>query len=178
MPDNPIGASIRRKEDHRFLIGKGRYTDDLNRPGQVYACFLRSSHAHANLESVDIQQAQAAPGVLGVFTEADLAADDVGPIPCAFAPDRGQQNAPPRPALARGKVRFVGDPVAAVAAVDRHVAVALPNDSIERRKAEPRSLASFLGREERLEDVGQVIGRDADAGIADFEQDPGALGDA
>jgi carbon-monoxide dehydrogenase large subunit len=111
-----IGASITRKEDQRFLTGKGRYVDDLNRPGQAYAVFLRSAHAHATLTSIDTEAAAAAPGVVAVFTGADLAADGVGPIPCGFAPDGGPQNAPPRPALAQGKVRFVGDLVAMVVA--------------------------------------------------------------
>jgi carbon-monoxide dehydrogenase large subunit len=100
----------------RFLTGKGRYVDDLNRPGQAYAVFLRATHAHATLNSIDTEAAAASPGVVAVLTGADLAADGVGPIPCGFAADGGPQNAPPRPALAQGKVRFVGDPVAMVVA--------------------------------------------------------------
>jgi len=111
-----IGASVKRKEDQRFLTGRGRYVDDINRPGQAYVIFLRSTHAHATLNSIDTETAAAAPGVVAVFTGADLAADGVGPIPCGFAADGGPQNAPPRPALAQGKVRFVGDPVAMVIA--------------------------------------------------------------
>jgi carbon-monoxide dehydrogenase large subunit len=111
-----IGANVRRKEDQRFLTGKGRYVDDLNRPGQAYAVFLRATHAHATLNSIDTEAAAASPGVVAVLTGADLAADGVGPIPCGFAPDGGPQNAPPRPALAQGKVRFVGDLVAMVVA--------------------------------------------------------------
>jgi carbon-monoxide dehydrogenase large subunit len=110
-----IGAAVRRKEDQRFLTGKGRYVDDLNRPGQAYAVFLRATHAHATLNSIDTEAAAASPGVVAVLTGADILADGVGPIPCGFAPDGGPQNAPPRPALAQGKVRFVGDLVAMVA---------------------------------------------------------------
>ncbi len=116
MPDTGIGASVRRKEDQRFLTGRGRYTDDIDRPGQSYACFVRSPHAHAKINGINTDAAQAAPGVLAVLTGDDLQADGVGGIPCGFAPDGGPQNAPPRPALAQGKVRFVGDLVALVVA--------------------------------------------------------------
>ncbi|MEE8214102.1 MAG: xanthine dehydrogenase family protein molybdopterin-binding subunit, partial [Alphaproteobacteria bacterium] len=85
-------------------------------PGQVYAYFLRSPHAHARIGSVDNSAALASPGVIGVFTGDDLAADGVGGIPCGFAPDGGPMNEPPRPALAQGVVRFVGDLVAVVIA--------------------------------------------------------------
>jgi carbon-monoxide dehydrogenase large subunit len=116
MPDTGMGASVRRKEDQRFLTGRGRYTDDIDRPGQSYACFVRSPHAHAKINGINTDAAQAAPGVLAVLTGDDLQADGVGGIPCGFAPDGGPQNAPPRPALAQGKVRFVGDLVALVVA--------------------------------------------------------------
>jgi carbon-monoxide dehydrogenase large subunit len=116
MAETGIGAPVRRLEDNRFLTGLGRYTDDIARPGQVYAYFLRSPHAHARIGSVDTSAALASPGVIGVFTGEDLAADGVGGIPCGFAPDGGPMNEPPRPALAQGVVRFVGDLVAVVVA--------------------------------------------------------------
>lgn len=111
-----IGASVKRVEDLRFLTGRGTYTDDINRPGQSYAFILRSPHGHAKIKSIDIAAAAAAPGVLGVFTGDDLAADGVGGMPCGFAPNGGPQNAPPHPALAQGTVRFVGEHVALVVA--------------------------------------------------------------
>ncbi len=116
MAETGIGAAVRRKEDYRFLTGKGNYTDDINRSGQVYAYFVRSTRPHAKLKSINAKATKAAPGVVGVFTGDDLAADGVGGIPCAFAPDGGPMNEPPRPALAQGKVRFVGDMVAVVIA--------------------------------------------------------------
>ena len=116
MAETGIGARVRRIEDNRLLTGLGRYTDDISRPGQVYAYFLRSPHAHARIGSVDKSAALASPGVIGVFTGDDLAADGVGGIPCGFAPDGGPMNEPPRPALAQGVVRFVGDLVAVVIA--------------------------------------------------------------
>ena len=114
MTDTGIGASVRRTEDRRFLTGKGNYTDDINRPGQSHAVFVRSPHAHAKIGGVDTTRAAAVPGVLAVLTGDDVAADGIGGMPCGFAPDGGPQNAPPRPALAQGKVRFVGDLVAMV----------------------------------------------------------------
>jgi len=116
MAETGIGAAVRRKEDYRFLTGKGKYTDDINRSGQVYAYFVRSTRPHAKLKSINAKTTKAAPGVVGVFTGDDLAADGVGGIPCAFAPDGGPMNEPPRPALAQGTVRFVGDMIAVVIA--------------------------------------------------------------
>ncbi len=111
-----IGAAVKRKEDLRFLTGKGSYVDDLNRPGQAYAVFVRSPHAHARIVAIDVREALAQPGVVGVLTGADMAADGVGDLPCGFAPDGGPIKEPPYPSLARDKVRFVGDRVAVVIA--------------------------------------------------------------
>ena len=116
MADTGIGAAVRRKEDYRFLTGNGNYIDDINRPGQAYAYFVRSNQAHAKIKSINANATKAAPGVVGVFTGDDLATDGVGGIPCGFCPDGGPMNEPPRPALAQGKVRFVGDMVAVVIA--------------------------------------------------------------
>ncbi len=69
---NSIGQSVRRKEDYRFLTGAGQYTDDINPPHHTHAYFLRSPHAHANIRKIDLTNAKAAPGVLGIFTGADL----------------------------------------------------------------------------------------------------------
>ena len=117
-----IGQSAPRFEDRRLLRGEGRYTDDIDLPGQARACVLRSPHAHARILSIDTAEAACAPGVLGVFTAADLAADGVGTLPNLIGsspltrPDGSPVYAPPRPALAEGKVAFVGDPVALVVA--------------------------------------------------------------
>ncbi|HRO12553.1 xanthine dehydrogenase family protein molybdopterin-binding subunit [Amaricoccus sp.] len=118
MPkDFGIGAPVKRREDVRFLTGKGRYTDDLNRPGQAYVHFLRSDVAHGRIAKLDTAAAAAMPGVLRVFTAADFAA--VGGIPCGWqVTDRFGQpmQEPKHPVLADGKVRHVGDPIAAVVA--------------------------------------------------------------
>src|SRR3982751_1796889 len=107
-----IGQSIRRKEDARFLTGAGQYTDDVVMPRQSYACFLRSPHAHAKIRSIDTKAAKAAPGVLAVYTGADLTG--VNGLRCGgLTPgsDEKPMNEPAHPVLAQGKVRHVGDPV-------------------------------------------------------------------
>src|SRR5215213_6271036 len=114
-----IGASVRRKEDQRFVTGKGRYVDDLNRPGQAHAVFLRSPHAHAAIRSIDAAAARAMPGVLAVLTGDDLAADKIGGLICGWmihSKDGTPMRAGAHPALAQGKVRYVGDHVAVVIA--------------------------------------------------------------
>jgi carbon-monoxide dehydrogenase large subunit len=119
MAENGIGASVRRKEDNRFLIGKGNYTDDISVVGQTYAVFVRSPHAHATLNRIDTSAALAAPGVVAVFTGDDLVADGIGPLICGVTvtSDDGQPHRAPRhPALAQGKVNYVGDHVAVVIA--------------------------------------------------------------
>ena len=120
-----IGASVRRKEDHRFLSGRGNYVDDINRPGQVYAVLCRSDRPHAKLLGVDTAAARNAPGVIAVFTGADLEADGVGGVPCGWQihnKDGSPMAEPKHPVLAVGKVRHVGDPVAVVIAETRQQA--------------------------------------------------------
>ena len=119
MTDTGIGAPVRRKEDFRFITGQGRYVDDINRPGQAHAYFLRSPHAHAKIKSIDLKDASAAPGVVAIFTGDDVAADKVGGLICGWAifnKDGSPMRAGPHPVLAQGKVRYVGDHVAVVIA--------------------------------------------------------------
>ena len=114
-----IGAAERRTEDERFLTGRGRYLDDLAQPRQAWGCVVRSPHAHAELGAIDASAAAAMPGVLAVYTAADLAEAGIGAIPCVMAPkgaDGSDAATPPRPVLAAGRVRVVGDPVAFVVA--------------------------------------------------------------
>src|SRR3546814_4206190 len=84
MSATGIGAAVRRKEDYRFLTGQGTYTDDINRPGQAHAYILRSPHAHARIKGIDTAAAASAPGVIAVFTGADMAAAKVGSLPCGW----------------------------------------------------------------------------------------------
>ncbi|MFG1202805.1 xanthine dehydrogenase family protein molybdopterin-binding subunit [Xanthobacter aminoxidans] len=115
----PIGAAVRRKEDHRFITGKGRYTDDMDRPGQACAYFVRSPYAHARIRHIDATAAKAMPGVVDVLTGADLAADGLGDLICGWmihSKDGSPMKMGSHPALAKEKVRYVGDHVAVVIA--------------------------------------------------------------
>ncbi len=119
MPFEGIGASVRRKEDVRFLSGRGNYTDDINRPGQLYAVMRRSDRPHAKILGIDTAAASAAPGVVAIFTGADMAKEEIGGLPCGWQihnKDGSPMAEPPHPVLAVGKVRHVGDPVAVVIA--------------------------------------------------------------
>src|SRR3984957_17583381 len=119
MSATGIGAPVRRKEDRRFITGKGHYTDDINRPGQTYAFFVRSPHAHATIKSIDSRAAAAMPGVVAVLTAAELAADKIGGLICGWmihSKDGSPMKMAPHPALANGKACHVGDPVAVVIA--------------------------------------------------------------
>src|SRR5688572_15224573 len=114
-----IGVRVPRKEDYRFLTGAGQYTDDVSLPNQAYAAFVRSPHAHANIKSIKTDKAKASPGVIGIYTGADLANAKVGGLPCGWliTDVNGQpMKEPPHPCLAQGKVRHVGDQVAVVVA--------------------------------------------------------------
>jgi len=118
-----IGQSIRRKEDLRFITGAGQFTDDVNMVRQTQGVFLRSPHAHATIRSIDLAKAKAAPGVVGIFTGADLTG--VNGLPCGWlitGTDGKPMNEPPHPVLAQGKVRYVGDQVALVIAETLHQA--------------------------------------------------------
>ncbi|MFQ5984255.1 MAG: xanthine dehydrogenase family protein molybdopterin-binding subunit [Alphaproteobacteria bacterium] len=125
MAEQGIGASVRRKEDYRFLTGGGTYTDDINRPGQAYAAIVRSPHAHAKIKGINKEKALTAAGVIAVITGEDMAADGVGGMPCGWQVTGKEGKVmvePPHPPLARGVVRHVGDRVAAVIAETREQA--------------------------------------------------------
>jgi aerobic carbon-monoxide dehydrogenase large subunit len=114
-----VGQPVRRKEDDTLLRGKGKYTDDVSLPGQAYGWMVRSSHAHGILKGISTEAAKAMPGVLGVWTGADLARANYKPFTCGL-PLKSRDGAPllqtNRMPLATDKVRFVGDPVAFVVA--------------------------------------------------------------
>src|SRR6266478_4470285 len=117
MNGGHIGRSLRRLEDSRFLTGQGRYVDDMDLPGQLHGIVLRSPHGHAAIDGIDTAAARAMPGVHGVFTADDLDAEGIGPLPCiAQVATVAPIIVPPRRALARDRVRHVGDPVAFVVA--------------------------------------------------------------
>src|SRR6266536_4690885 len=114
-----IGQSIKRFEDPRLVRGEGRFHDDVNLPGQAYAVLVRSLHAHARILSIDTAAAAAAPGVVAVFTGADLARDGLGTMKMTLKrkrPDGSPMFAPAHRGLSGERVRYVGDPVALVIA--------------------------------------------------------------
>ncbi len=114
-----LGQPIRRREDPALVTGKGKFTDDIVRPGQTYAVVVRSPYAHARIGKIDATAALALPGVLAVYTGADLA-DKGGVVPtCWPLPNL---LTPAHPILAKEVVRHVGDGVAVVVAEDRYVA--------------------------------------------------------
>ena len=119
MSATGIGASVKRKEDIRFITGKGHYIDDINRPGQAHAYFCaRRTPMRRSTASTSPRRASA-PGVVAVFTGDDLAADKVGGLICGWmihSKDGSPMKAGAHPALAQGKVRYVGDHVAVVIA--------------------------------------------------------------
>ena len=116
-----VGQPLVRREDVRFLTGTANYVDDIQRPGLLHAVVVRSSMAHALIRSIDVSQARAQHGVVGVFTAADLGGADPQVIPLWIKPmpgfDRFLQ-----PTFAKERVRFVGEPVALVVAEDRYLA--------------------------------------------------------
>ena len=114
-----IGQSVPRKEDGRFITGKGRYTDDIKQVGQTHAYFVRSPHAHADVVNIDVEEALAAPGVIAVLTGADVTADGLGGLPCGWmihSKDGSEMKQPHHPVLADKRVHYLGEPVAMVIA--------------------------------------------------------------
>src|SRR5215813_8382285 len=114
-----VGQPVRRFEDQTLITGNGRYTDDIKLDNMAQAYVLRAQVAHANIRKIDVTEARGMPGVLLVLTGADVQADGLGDVPC-HAPLNNRDGSPrrdtPRPALAVGKVRHVGQPVALVVA--------------------------------------------------------------
>jgi carbon-monoxide dehydrogenase large subunit len=110
-----VGQPVPRNEDPMLVSGRGRYTDDLNLPGQAYAVMVRSGYAHGVINGIDIEEARAMPGVLGIFTGPDLTAAGIknmplgGQVPTA---DGSPMHRPSCPVLTSDRVRYVGDPIA------------------------------------------------------------------
>ena len=125
MTSSGIGASVKRKEDDRFISGKGKYTADVNLYNQTYAYFIRSPHAHAKIKKIDISKATKTPGVLGVFTGEDVKKDKIGNLICGWkimSKDGSEMQVPPHPILAQGKANHVGEQVAVVIAETLEIA--------------------------------------------------------
>jgi carbon-monoxide dehydrogenase large subunit len=150
MPkDTGIGAPSKRREDVRFLTGKGRYTDDINVAGQAYVHFLRSDMAHAKINGIDSSAAAEMPGVIRIFTAKDF--EGVGGIPCGWqitSIDGNPMQEPKHPVLAEGKVRHVGDPILAVVAETREQA----RDAAEAIELDLEELPAVVDMKAALED--------------------------
>ena len=120
-----VAQPVRRVEDPRLLLGGGRYTDDIVLPNETIGVVLRSPHAHARINAIDASGAKSMPGVLAVYTAADLNADGIGILPCTIPlqnRDGSDRADPPHPVLADTHVRHVGDPVAFIVAESHQAA--------------------------------------------------------
>src|SRR4051812_30915523 len=118
MTEPLLGRSINRLEDERFVRGRGRYIADLAAPNALHGVVVRSTHAHARISAIRTEAARQMPGVAAVLTGSELAADNIGPLPCAVTsiPMTTPLVVPPCHALARDVVRYVGEPIAFVVA--------------------------------------------------------------
>ncbi len=144
-----LGASIKRREDPRFITGRGQYVDDVKLPLMTYAAFVRSPHAHARIRSIDTSAAKSLPGVVAVYTGQDV---QVGGLPCGWM--LPGIKVPTHPVLASGKVRYVGESVAIVigesasAAKDGAEAVRVDYEPLpgisDARKAHEKSAAQLF----------------------------------
>jgi carbon-monoxide dehydrogenase large subunit len=125
MSQTTIGTSVPRLEDQRFITGRGTYTDDIVRPGQVQAYVVRASASHGLLRRLDVAAARAAPGVVDVITGAEMRADGIGDLPCGWMTtniDGTPMFAPQHPVIAVDRIRYVGEPLAVIVAESLHAA--------------------------------------------------------
>ncbi len=162
-----IGQPVTRFEDPRLLRGQGRYINDVNLPGQAYMVLVRSPHAHANIKSINVDAARAAPGVLAVYTGADYTADGLG-MPKANMPrkrpDGKPMYAPQRPALVSDRVRYVGDPVTMVVADTLEQA----KDAAELVEVDYETLRSVTTTEDTVKPGAPAVWDDCPDNISNF----------
>jgi carbon-monoxide dehydrogenase large subunit len=134
-----VGQRVKRKEDPRLITGNGRYLDDIRLPNVHHIAVLRSPHGHARIVSIDTAAAAALPGVVGVYTGADLK-DSVNPLPCGMPAGGVENHLPPHRVLALDKVRYVGDAVAFVVATDPYLA----HDAVDKIEVEYEVLPAVV----------------------------------
>ena len=162
-----IGQPVTRFEDSRLLRGQGRYINDVNLPSQAYMVLVRSPHAHANIKSINVDAARAAPGVLAVYTGADYTADGLG-MPKANMPrkrpDGKPMYAPQRPALVSDRVRYVGDPVTMVVADTLEQA----KDAAELVEVDYETLRSVTTTEDTVKPGAPAVWDDCPDNISNF----------
>ncbi len=157
-----IGQSVPRSEDPMLLRGEGRYTDDVNLPGQAYAVMVRSRNGHGVIRAIDADAARKMPGVLAVYTATDL--EGYGPLKCAFPlknRDGSPMKKPWRGALAKDKVRYVGDPVACVIAET----VLAAKDAAEAVEIEIDPLTAVVSAEEAVRDGAPLLYEDVPGNV-------------
>jgi len=160
MSTRIFGSGIRRREDPRLITGQGKYTDDMVLPGMVHMAFVRSPYAHAHIKSIDTSSAKAAPGVVAVYTGEDLVG--LGTVPCAWLIPNSDLKTPAHPALAKDKVRYVGDGVAIVIAENRYQA----QDAAELVQVEYEVLDAVVNPEEATHDGAPQLFDEAPHNIA------------
>src|SRR5262245_53259420 len=165
-----------RVEDEQLLRGQGRFINDAPLPGQVYGCFVRSTHAHGKIRNIDVAAARAADGVLAVFTAADMRTAGVGPI-LRHPPMTGRDGAalvePPRPALAGDRVMHVGEPVVRVVANSAPLA----QDAAEQVNVEYEELSVILDVREAMAPGAPLLWAQAPGNLAiDWQSPPSADG--
>ncbi|MBT5414850.1 MAG: xanthine dehydrogenase family protein molybdopterin-binding subunit, partial [Rhodospirillaceae bacterium] len=169
-----IGKPVRRREDAALLRGEGAFTDDIRGPGEAHAAFVRSPHAHARILGIDTAAAAGMPGVLAIHTQADLAADEVKPLPAytrdpryAYPNRDGSPMAePPLWPLAKDKVRHIGEAVAIVAAESREAA----RDAAEAVAVEYEPLPAVIDSREAAAEAAAQVWDDAPGNLAfDYE---------
>ena len=165
-----IGKAVTRLEDERFLIGRGRYIDDIKLPRLAAMAVLRSPHAHARIRAVDLAAARALPGVIDAFSAADLGSD-LPLIPLRLAPFKGFERFLQRP-IAVDKVRYVGEPVAVIVADDRYIA----EDALDLVEIDFEPLPAVTGMDQAAagdvlihDDAGENIGTRYTVGRGDAD---------
>ena len=141
-----VGQAMRRKEDARMITGRGNYVDDLVLSGMLYMAVVRSSKAHAKIVSIDTAGAKSATGVHGVFTSEDLNLE--APLPMVWIPPGVEVKTPETWPLAKGVVKYVGQPVAVVVGADKYAVV----DAAEQVVVEYDPLPVVVDPEEALKD--------------------------
>src|SRR5499433_2482969 len=166
--DRLFGKAIKRREDPRFITGRGQYVDDVKLPGMTYAAFVRSPHAHARIRAIDVSQAKAHPGVVAVFTGKDMTG--VNSLPCGWDL-RKAKNIPgvvqdltmvPHMPLTSDAARHVGDPVAVVIADSHEAAV----DGAEKVQVDWEPLPAVTVTEKAAQAAAPQIHADAPGNVA------------
>src|SRR5713101_6827951 len=166
--DRLFGKSIKRREDPRFITGRGNYVDDLKLPGMTYAAFVRSPHAHARIKGIDVSAARAHPGVVAIFTGKDMTG--VNSLPCGWDL-RKEKNIPgvvqdlamvPHMPLTSDVARHVGDPVAVVIADSQDAA----SDAAEKAAVDWEALLVVTATERAAQPGAPVIHASAPGNVA------------